>query len=346
MAGHRPYRDEEVLEQLERILASSPFRNSRRASAMLRYTVERTLAGETDALKERTIGVEVFGRTPGYDTAADHIVRSTAGDVRRRLAQYYLENADAGGVRIDFAPGSYVPHFGDGGSFSRSAEPSLCRFWAPLLLSGRPVLLCMGGSGLAPVLGASTPARSKDQLTLGGVFQLESEKVAFSDAVTLSKVAGFLASRGAAYRIAHESDVDLDDLRQGPAVLIGALNNDWGLRLSEQFRFTFDFDAETLTCSILDRGAPAWSIGLDIPFTAVREDRGVVTRVMNQTTGQPMVLAAGVTMLGTLAAGELLTRAEYMPEGEWDRPNVQMLFATTVLRGAAAPPRVLETWFW
>jgi len=59
-----------------------------------------------------------------------------------------------------------------------------------------------------------------------------------------------------------------------------------------------------------------------------------------------MVLAAGVTMLGTLAAGELLTNPEYMPDGDWERPNAQILFATTVLRGAAAPPRVLQTWFW
>src|SRR5690242_15281868 len=112
MEPRRAHEEAEVREQLERILASAPFRNSRRSSALLRYAVERTLAGETDALKERTIGMEVFGRTAGYDTAADHIVRSTAGDVRRRLAQYYDENGHGGGLRIDFPSGSYVPHFG------------------------------------------------------------------------------------------------------------------------------------------------------------------------------------------------------------------------------------------
>jgi len=67
---------------------------------------------------------------------------------------------------------------------------------------------------------------------------------------------------------------------------------------------------------------------------------------MNATTGQPMVLAGGVTMLGTLAAGELLTNPAYLPEGDWERANAQVVFAATVLRGSAAPPRVLETWFW
>jgi len=59
-----------------------------------------------------------------------------------------------------------------------------------------------------------------------------------------------------------------------------------------------------------------------------------------------MVLAAGITMLGTVAAGELLTNPNYMPDGEWERPNAQMVFTTKVLRGSAAPPHVLETWFW
>jgi hypothetical protein len=307
--------------------------------------VERTLAGETDALKERTIGIEVFGRTAGYDTAADHIVRSTAGDVRRRLAQYYDENGHGGGLRIDFPSGSYVPHFGGDASAGTAGSP-LERFWAPVLESGRPVLLCIGGPGMAPVLGETAAPKPKHQLTLAEVFGLDSEKVAFSDAVTLATLAGFLAARGVGYRVAHESEAGLDDLRRGPAILIGALNNDWGLRLAEQLRFTFSFNAETFSGSILDDGEPAWSIRLDVPFAAIREDRGVVTRVRNETTGQPMVLVAGVTMLGTLAAGELLTNEMYLAEGDWDRPNAQVVFATTVLRGCAAPPRVVETWFW
>jgi len=311
---------------------------------MLRYTVERVLSGDGDQLKERTIGVEVFGRPAGYDTALDHVVRSTAGDVRRRLAQYYQENHEESTLRITIEPGSYVPQF-DTGAHTH-AQSNLDRFWAPLLESGRQVLLCIGGPGMAPVLSDAAPGKSKDQLALAEVFALESEKVAFSDAVTLAKLAGFLASRDATFRVAHESEAGLDDFRQGPSVLIGALNNDWGLRLADQLRYTFSFDTSTLTSSILDRGEPVWNLPFNVPFTSVREDRGIVTRVLNRTTGQPMVIAGGATMLGTLAAGELLTNPGLMPTGEWERPNAQVVFATTVLRGSAAPARVLETWFW
>ena len=335
---------EAVRQQLERVLSSTAFRNSRRASAMLRYTVERVLSGEGDKLKERTIGVEVFGRPAGYDTAVDHVVRSTAGDVRRRLAQYYQENHEEGALRIVIEPGSYVPQFETAAhTYARS---NLDRFWAPLLDSGRRVLLCMGGPGMAPVLSDAVPGKSKDQLDLSEVFALESEKVAFSDAVTLATLAGFLALRGATYRVAHESEAGLDDFRQGPSVLIGAFNNDWGLRLTDQLRFAFSFDTSALVCSILDRGQPIWTLPLRMPFASVREDRGIVTRIFNHTTGQPMVIAGGATMLGTLAAGELLTNPACMPAGDWERPNAQVVFATTVLRGSAAPARVLETSFW
>src|SRR6185437_14843681 len=102
---------EKILEHLECILSHTLFRNSKRYAAVLRYIVEGTLKGNKSQLKERTIGIEVFSRTPDYDTANDHVVRSAMSEVRRRLAQYYREAASESEVRIDLQPGSYVPHF-------------------------------------------------------------------------------------------------------------------------------------------------------------------------------------------------------------------------------------------
>ena len=58
--------------------------------------MERGLDGRPEDLKERTIGIEVFGRAADYDTNLDHVVRSVAGEVRRRLAQYYMESGREG----------------------------------------------------------------------------------------------------------------------------------------------------------------------------------------------------------------------------------------------------------
>jgi hypothetical protein len=94
---------------LERILESPQFRSSRRCSSFLRYVVEQATEGRIDALKERTIGVEVFDRDPDYDTNQDPVVRSTAGEVRKRLAQYYTGCGSAETVRIALPTGTYVP---------------------------------------------------------------------------------------------------------------------------------------------------------------------------------------------------------------------------------------------
>jgi hypothetical protein len=101
----------EVLAQLDRILSSPLFRNSKRYPAMLRHVVEQTLAGNEALLKERLLGINVFHRPPDYDTNQDTIVRLTAGEVRKRIAQYYHQQEHLDQLQIDLRAGSYVPVF-------------------------------------------------------------------------------------------------------------------------------------------------------------------------------------------------------------------------------------------
>ena len=113
-AQHVLFNDAEataIREQLERLLANPLFKHSKRYPNLLKYVVDHTLAGDPSDLKERTLGVEVFGREPHYDTNADPIVRTTAGEIRKRIAQYYHEPGHENEIRIDLPPGSYVPEF-------------------------------------------------------------------------------------------------------------------------------------------------------------------------------------------------------------------------------------------
>src|SRR5580692_6467946 len=100
-----------IREQLRRLLAHSLFTNSKRYPVLLAYTVEQTLDGNADQLKERTIGVEAFGREPNYDVNLDPVVRTTAAEVRKRLSQYYYNPDHAGELIIELSVGSYVPLF-------------------------------------------------------------------------------------------------------------------------------------------------------------------------------------------------------------------------------------------
>jgi Tol biopolymer transport system component len=96
---------------LESVVSSDAFTGSKRCQDFLRLIVERALAGDLDALRERMIGVEMFGRPVDYDTSNDAVVRVRATEVRKRLAQYYREAATDPVVRIELPPGSYLPEF-------------------------------------------------------------------------------------------------------------------------------------------------------------------------------------------------------------------------------------------
>jgi hypothetical protein len=110
-AGERPTDPKAILQQLERILTSTVFRNSKRCAMLLRFAVTETLAGRADTLKERTIGIAVFGRAATYDTSEDPVVRISAAEVRKRIAQFYHVSGHEGEIRIELPTGSYVPQF-------------------------------------------------------------------------------------------------------------------------------------------------------------------------------------------------------------------------------------------
>ena len=100
-----------VVQQLERLLQNPHFHKSKRFPVFLKFVVTEALAGRADNLKERTLGIEVFGKDPSYDTTEDPIVRVTAGEIRKRIAQYYQEPGHEHEIRVLLPPGSYAPQF-------------------------------------------------------------------------------------------------------------------------------------------------------------------------------------------------------------------------------------------
>lgn len=140
--GARPT-EEQVREELTRVLASHEFRSSKRSQDFLRFVVEQTLRGDADILKERTIGIEVFGRPTSYDPSDDATVRVKAGEVRKRLGLYYSDHGARNPLRIELPSGAYVPAF-------HAIELAPIEPQAPERPAAEPA---------APVLAAATPWR-------------------------------------------------------------------------------------------------------------------------------------------------------------------------------------------
>jgi hypothetical protein len=382
-----------VREQLARILASSAFRSSKRYPDFLRYTVEHALRGDTENIKERVLGVEVFGRDANYDTSSDPVVRMTAAEVRKRLEQYYGTKDHQNEIRIDFQRGSYVPEFkwpeiaplpepllaplpiqvesakparswrkvayittilavlGAGVWAAVSTKrTALEKFWSPIYDSPSPVLLCIPDLSTmtrfaidSSSTGPTSPWIEIDKMPL----PFQRDEVSFVDAFTVTKVASSLTEKKHAFRLMHTEDATLDDLKQGPAVLIGGTNNPWINQVSSELRFALAKDGRL--DYIRDRQNPTshqWGITWDQPAV----DYAIVSRVFNTMTGQPIVIAAGVHRTGTEAAGECFSdpncfaQAEKLAPGDWAHANVQLILQTNVINDVPGKPTVLAAY--
>src|SRR6516225_1231872 len=105
-----------VRNQLEKILSSPEFVRNDRLSKFLRFVVEQHLEGKAAELKESLVGIEVFGRRPGFDPRQDSVVRTEAAKLRARLSKYYAGKGAADTVVIELPKGGYSPLFREAGA--------------------------------------------------------------------------------------------------------------------------------------------------------------------------------------------------------------------------------------
>ena len=420
-----------VLEQLDRIVANSHFRHSKRYPSFLRFVVEETLAGHTDVLKERNLGTEVFGRQSDYDTNADPIVRVTAGEIRKRLAQYYQEPGHEQELRIELPLGSYVPHFApplyrpsptdapvvleaasavlhveqpsivppaDASPImafpvveAQAVKPSLR--WPVLLAADVAVLLLLAvGVYLAvfgrarihdagttffwqPIVSSTTPAlviigvHSTDSQghnlpvdTVGSSEQQEPqsmmslmsryEMVPISDIVSYSKITNLLTRHGRTYQTEGSGAATLDQLRRGPVILIGGLDNVWTMRLTAPLRFRFFAKTELLN-GIEDTKdhSKVWMFDNALPAHGNAPDYANVASYFDTTIEQRVVVAAGVGRSGTVTATEFVTSADnlnaWMKQAKVSSDkNVELVLSTDLLDGEPGPPHVIASYTW
>lgn len=100
-----------IRDELSRILRSAMFIQSDRLGRFLQFTVNATLDGGGEMLKEYLIGTEVYDRPASYRPSEDSIVRSEARRLRNKLREYYQSLGKNNSVVIEYRPGSYMPLF-------------------------------------------------------------------------------------------------------------------------------------------------------------------------------------------------------------------------------------------
>ena len=396
-----------VREQLKRLLAHPLFNHSKRYPLLLAYAVEQTLLGNAGELKERTIGIEAFGREPSYDVNIDPVVRTTAAEVRRRLIQYYYNPEHAGEPVIELRVGSYIPVFREPAGIQNpstaDAEPALNseaapqesliasvppatlkqpatqyvvrrrflialgvvlalivgfgmghvrlpnqpsnleQFWEPLTSASGRITYCLGEP-------ADTPEIDQENLSQG---MPRNGGLDVSDVITLARSIVPLVPRHDAFRVTSASLTSFAQLREGPLVLIGAYDNIWTLRITQDL--PFGFETENSIRKLVDRKSAQqrfWTLEWQVPKIKLAKDYAIVARIHDNVTGQPVIVLAGILGEGTEAASEVVSNPIYLDAmlqkapKNWEQMNLEAVIETNVIEGHPGPPTIIavETW--
>jgi hypothetical protein len=179
--------------------------------------------------------------------------------------------------------------------------------------------------------------------------------LSLSHASVLVHVGAFLESNHKPFRVNLDSEATFPELREGPVVLIGAGDNAWTMRLSAPLRYGFEYSDNDATRSIIDRRNPSgnrWTARMDSEHQAVGRDYALVARYHDAVLDQPVVILAGLTSVGTEAAGELLQKPDALRAMLHDAPqaadkvNLEAVIETEVVDGHAGPARVLAVEYW
>jgi TolB-like protein/Flp pilus assembly protein TadD len=144
--------EDPVRNQLHKILSSAGFVRNDRLSRFLLFVVTKQLEGKADELKESLVGIEVFGRSPGFDSKLDSVVRTEAAKLRVRLAEYYADEGAGDAVVIELPKGGYAPVFrqvaGEVAVTPQDAAPPRSRRRPWLLAAVGAVVIALGTLGL------------------------------------------------------------------------------------------------------------------------------------------------------------------------------------------------------
>jgi hypothetical protein len=241
--------------------------------------------------------------------------------------------------------------FAGGWSWIRSRPTTLDRFWSPVLSAADSVVVCfpqsnIDGITLRDAVDPSQQRRLEERMN----------GVVVDDLQPLVSLSGLLEMRHQRYNLMGEESATLTNLRQGPAIFIGAFDNPWTLRLTRGLRFRFGNDPQMTQFWIEDTQSSTktrWGVDRNVQqATNNYRDYAIVARFRDANTGQLAVVAAGIARGGTVAAGEFLTQPADMDSignqapKDWAGQNMEFVLSTEIIDGRSSPPKVEATYFW
>jgi hypothetical protein len=248
----------------------------------------------------------------------------------------------------------------------------LQQFWSPALGTSEPVLICLAKptvylpttellqrysktpGAFASELDRLTqpaPMQPQDKMVWGDMVKFDDYGVANGDVYAAVRLSSLLGGMGKPSQVRIGSQYSFADLRNSPAVVVGAFNNRWTMQMTSNLHFAFvEEHGEPM---IREQGSSGRGFHAKFgPHGEILEDFGIVTRLLNSKTGQFVVSVAGTQATGTQAAGEFVTGSGYLEEAlrnapsDWAKKNMQVVVQTTITDSVAGPPQPVALYTW
>jgi len=364
---------DKVLEHLDVVCKSAVFLSSKRCQQFLRYVVLETVEGRGDQIKERNIAHEVFGKGINFEPGEYSLVRVKAGEVRKRLTDFYQSTADTG-LRIELPVGGYLPriHYPDEPIESGQA-PDKAIVRAKLFNRRRfawmagSTLAAVGATSLVPLLRhKATPLEllwrpvfaTKEPLLIFIPVMREhdgrlTEWVGIGPASSLRRAADFLTEHHYPYHLRFGAELTFSQLREQPSLLLGGFDVDWTRWMTRDLRFAPLVSSDPSKRAIIDRQTKqTWSPVKQEASQYVDVDYGILCRLFDVASGQIVFLAVGTQTFGTEGAASLLFDPELFASllkqapSYWETKNFQAIIRVSVIGTATSSPQLVATHFW
>ena len=175
--------------------------------------------------------------------------------------------------------------------------------------------------------------------------------VAWGDAQAAVSLSGLLGKLGKASQVRIGTNYSFEDLRNSPAVAVGAFNNRWTMQITANLHFSFVETGEEFSIREQGGNGRIWKAIKDKKGNTT-DDFAIVGRLLDSKTGQFTIAVGGIEGAGTQAAGELVANPTYLAEAlrnapaDWEKRNMEMLLQTTITDSVPGPARVVASYVW
>jgi hypothetical protein len=225
-----------------------------------------------------------------------------------------------------------------------STPTNMSRFWEPITSTSSRITYC---------LGVPTDAVDLQSRTIPAIPAGETASLNVYDVITLARSIAPLVPKNGEFRVLAASETGFAQLREGPSVMIGAFDNPWTMRITQDLPIGFEYDNHVR--KVVDRKSVpkgVWTLEWQLPATSRGRDYAVVARIHDQVSGQPVIILAGILGEGTEAASEVVSNPAYLnamlskAPKNWDQLNLEAVIEANVIEGHPGPPTVVavETW--